>query len=153
MPDGIKKIFQGPVTQVDATDLEELGTIRFEGNNIYKYITYHAGAMTTGAVGDVVSYLSTTGYANSDVTPDTSAADGVGAGVLLAAMTDGQFGWIQIKGAATLSTAIGGGGDGLAITTDGAADRAAIVCNADNEFQIGAVITSSAKTVVCDFPF
>ena len=153
MPDGIKKVFQGPVTQVDTTDLEELGTIRFEGNNVYKYITYHAGATTTGAVGDVVGYVSTTGYANSDVTPDVSATDGVGAGVLKASMTDGQFGWIQIKGAATLSTAIGSGADGAAITTNGASDRAATIIDGHGEYQIGAVMGNSAKTIVCDFPF
>ncbi len=40
MPSGMKKIFVTKLTDVKTTDVEGVGTIRFEGNKVYKWITY-----------------------------------------------------------------------------------------------------------------
>jgi hypothetical protein len=129
------------------------------GNKVYKYIQYsEEAAATDGVAGEVCYYVDDSGYPAHEVTSDVSAAGGdaaIGAGVLQAIMSDAQYGWIQIKGMATLTIALVAGTDGQPLTTfglttnDGSLDLAASV--ADNVCAIA--IDSTAKQIVCDFPF
>lgn len=136
-----------------------LGTVgRKSDGKSYKYVKYNDGVGNVAAVaGNVVYYYGvsgdavTGGYENNEVTMDLT--DGyLGAGVLQAVIADGGYGWIQIRGPATLTTALTAGADGNALThvgtTDGTLDVSALVTD-----PIVAFATDiSAKKVVCMFP-
>ena len=135
MPSGIKKIFASALTEVTSVTKEELGTVRFEGNNVYKYVKIqNVTATVAGAKGDPVPYRADK-YDEHWVVIDNTDADAVGipAGVLQGTVvgTAGTvyYGWIQIRGFATLNAALAGSpavGDELTIlaaTTDKNATR------------------------------
>lgn len=135
---------------------------RSKDNKTYKFVKYDDG---TGALdlvaGDVVYYVDVTGYGAHTVTADVSDASGqeIGAGVVQATVTeDGSYFWIQIRGEATLSTAIGGtAGDGDPLTAVGAADKALTkAAEADSTGVYKPVVAiaedASAKTIICMFP-
>lgn len=128
----------------------------------YKFVKYAEG---TGALdlaaGDVVYYVDVTGYGTHTVTADASDATGqaIGAGVAQAAVTaDASYFWIQIRGEATLSTALGGSaGDGDPLTAKGAADKALTkAAESDTAAVYKPVVAfaedASSKTIVCMFP-
>ena len=118
-------------TQLDANDSsakEELGAVRVEydstnGRRVFKYVQWDNGtAGISGAAGQVVYYVAAS-YAGAKVTPDVSDSDiNMVAGVMHAAMTDKNYGWMQVEGKDTVATngdddisaydAIIGGGDG-----------------------------------------
>jgi hypothetical protein len=137
----------------------KLGTIGMTSDGkMYKYVQYNAGAGTIAAVaGNVVGYFAPAGdfaaegYTNNKVTSDVSDAL-VAAGVLQAVIADTGYGWIQIRGAATLTTALVSGADGntlvLSTTTDGTMKVAAAVTDIT-----GAIAQDiSDKTIICNFP-
>ena len=93
------------------------------GNKVFKFVQYsEEAAAVDGVAGEVTYYVADSGYGASQVTSDLSASDEVGAGVLQAAMSDNEYGWIQIKGAATLTIALTAGADGDPLTATGSAD-------------------------------
>jgi hypothetical protein len=118
--------------------------------------------------GDVVAYFAEVGAEQGRVVTDKSDADTVviGAGVLGGAVagvhtgTGAEYGWIQIKGPATLNTAIGdSAADGdmlMAGATDKAVQRMKFTGSTPNILAIGAYCAiandASAKKVICDFP-
>jgi hypothetical protein len=114
MPEGIKKVFVTGIETVSDTDLEEVGTLRWRGNKVYKWVRYSTGTSDVAAVaGNATYYIPATGYTASLVTSDVSDGivssgieSGICAGVLVAAPTDDQYCWIQIKGGVTLAQAI-----------------------------------------------
>ncbi|KKM65406.1 hypothetical protein LCGC14_1491550, partial [marine sediment metagenome] len=56
-PRGIQKIFVTQLTAVDAVAKEPLGTIRFDGNKVYKYVELaNITATVAGVAGDIASY-------------------------------------------------------------------------------------------------
>lgn len=128
----------------------------------YKFVLYAEG---TGALdlaaGDVVYYVDDTGYGASTVTADASDASGqqLGAGVAVAAVTaDASYFWVQTRGPATVTVAIGGTpGDGDPLTCEGAADKALTKAA---ESDTGAVykpvcayaVDADAKEIICAFP-
>jgi hypothetical protein len=124
----------------------------------YKYVQYNSGAGTIAAVaGRVASYYAPGGVsAGSDtvVTMDGSDTANLGAGVLQAVIATGGYGWIQIRGKATLSVALTAGADGNALTRvgagadDGSLDVSALVSDAIVAFAVDA----SASIVTCMFP-
>lgn len=135
---------------------------RSKDNKTYKFVKYDDG---TGALdlvaGDVVYYVDVTGYGAHTVTADASDATGqaIGAGVACAAVTeDGSYFWIQIRGEATLSTALGGSaGDGDPLTAKGAADKALTkAAESDTAAVYKPVVAfaedASSKTIICMFP-
>jgi hypothetical protein len=138
---------------------------RFTGpdGKIYKFVKYSDGTGDLDLVaGDVVHYVDVTGYTTNTVTADVSDASGqeIGAGVVQTAVTlDGSHIWIQIKGQATLSTALGGSaGDGDPLTAVGAADKALTkAAEADStgvyKSVVAFAVDASEKTIACDFPF
>lgn len=120
---------------------------------VYKYVKYDTGAGSVAAVsGNVAYYYLAGGTQDNIVTSDLSDSVNVGAGVLQSAPTDGQYCWIQIRGAATLTTALTAGADGNALTpvgsTDGTLDVSALVTD-----HICAIADDiSAKEIICMFP-
>lgn len=127
------------------------------GGKVYKFVQYETAAGPVAAVaGNVAYYYAPGGVsagATSVVTSDLSDSAGLGAGVLQSAPADGEYCWIQIKGPATLTTALTAGGDGNALTavgaTDGTLDVSALVTDAIVAFAVDA----SAKIVMCEFPW
>ena len=159
---GIKKVFATPLDDVATVTegaKEELGTIRFEGNAIYKYIVYNDGAGSVdGELGGVTFYyavggVNTEGYNDNEVTSDET--DGViGAGVSMSLLLDGQFGWIQIRGFATLTTTpTGSPADGDALTAVGTSDHTLDACETVDDAQVAIVFDAGADTIICNFPF
>ena len=155
-----KTSFQTQLTTVSTSDLEGVGTLRWEGNKCYKWVQYvEAAAAVDGVASEVAYYLAAAGdgalegYALHKVTSDLSDSAEVGAGVLQAIMSDLEYGWIQIKGAATLSIALTAGADGDPLTPTGSADGTLDVSTAATDV-IGAYASDiSDKTIICDFPF
>lgn len=131
----------------------------FEGpdGKIYKFVQYDTGAGPVAAVAGNVCYYyapgGTSAGATTVVTSDLSDSAGVGAGVLQSAPADGEYCWIQIKGAATITPALTAGADGNALTavgaTDGTLDVSALVTDA----KVAIAIDASAKIIMCDFPW
>lgn len=129
-------------------------TFETEDGKIYKYLEYKEGtAAVDGVAGEVAYYYTLDGYKLGQVTSDLSDSVEIGAGVLQATMSDGEFGWLQIKGAATLSIALTAGADGDPLTPTGAGDGTLDVTTAvtDNICAIAGDI--SDKEIICDFPF
>lgn len=152
---GLKKVFITPLDAVEDTDKEGLGTIRFEGNSIYKWVLYKEGTATLDVVaGDVVGYVAQDGYLASQVTADVTDQDGVGAGVIQAAITaTDKYCWVQIKGPATTAAALTAGADGNALTVVGAGDKTLDVSAAVTDAVCAIAQDASAKKIICDFPF
>lgn len=136
--------------------LGTLGTT--SAGKTYKYVKFNNGVGDVASVAGNVAYYYgvsgdavTGGYENNEVTMDLT--DGyMGAGVFQAVIADGGFGWLQVRGAATLTTALTAGADGNALThvgtTDGTLDVSALVTDAIVAF----ATDISAKKIVCMFP-
>ena len=148
------------ITGVDPTAVSETadftlgGLFKDDDGKIYKFVQYDTGAGAVAAVaGNVAYYYTLDGYKNNQVTSDLSDSVEIGAGVLQSAPTDGQYCWIQIKGAATVTTALTAGADGDPLTptgsTDGTLDVSALVT--DHVCAYAGDI--SDREIVCDFPF
>ena len=158
---GLKKVFATGLTESSLTDIEGIGTIRFENGRWYKWVKYNDGTDNLDiVVGDVLAYFAVTGYAASVVVPDISDADvlPIGAGLAVKTVTvDATFMWMQIKGLATLSLdATGsspGDGDAICAATNGGTNKVVIVDPPDNRVRMGVSIDDSAKTVILDCPF
>ncbi|MGL4560498.1 MAG: hypothetical protein ACRCV5_23585, partial [Afipia sp.] len=126
------QIKQGQAPSVPGAHFED------DDGKVYKFVRYDTGAGSVAAVaGNVCYYYAPSGTsagATTVVTSDLSDSAGLGAGVLQAAPADGEYCWIQIKGPATLNTALTAGADGNALTavgaTDGTLDVSALVTDA-----------------------
>ena len=119
----------------------------------YKFVKYDTGAGSVAAVaGNVCYYYQAGGYASHVVTSDLSDSVNIGAGVLQSAPGDGEYGWIQIAGPATLTTALTAGSDGNALTAAGATDGTLDVSGAVTDFVCAVADDASAKSIVCMFP-
>ena len=135
--------------------LGQLGAIIDDtnGTRMYKYLQYDTGSAGADAVaGEVAYYYTLDGYKNFQVTSDLSDSVEIGAGVIQAVMTDGQYGWFQVSGAATLTIALTAGADGDPLTPTGAADGTLDLSAAatDNVCAIAGDI--SDKEIICTFP-
>ncbi len=145
------------LTQVDTSPQFTLGDKFYDNDGkVYKYVQYNSGAGTVAAVaGNVAYYYAPSGAsagATTVVTSDLSDSAGLGAGVLQAVITSGSYGWVQIKGSATITPALTAGADGNALTavgaTDGTLDVSALVTDA----VVAYAVDASAKIIMCDFP-
>tara|TARA_Y100001938_G_C8036438_1_gene403605 strand:+ start:63 stop:530 length:468 start_codon:yes stop_codon:yes gene_type:complete len=150
-----------PVLGIDPTEVHDSaqfllgqhGAVVGSPSKVYKYVQYDTGsAGAAGVAGEACYYYTLDGYKNNQVTSDLSDSVEIGAGILQAAMTDGQFGWIQIRGAATMTIALTAGSDGDPLTPTGAADGTLDVSAAatDNVCAISGDI--SDKEIICTFP-
>lgn len=113
---GYKATFASKLTDVGSVAQEPLGTIRVEGNKKYKYVNIkNHTATVAGVAGSMVGYYALTGYLNNRVVIDLSDADspvfaaGALCGTVVGTLDVDYYGWIQIKGACTLDTAVTNG--------------------------------------------
>lgn len=129
---------------------------------VYKFVQYNVGAGSVAAVsGNVAYYYAPAGVsagATTVVTSDLSDSAELGAGVLQSAPANGEYCWIQIKGAATLTPALTAGADGDPLTptgaTDGTLDTVDTTSAATANVHVCAyAVDASAKIVFCDFPW
>lgn len=141
----------------DSSPLFTLGTVyEAQSGKKYKYVLHNSGAGSVAAVaGNVAYYYAPGGVsagATTTVTSDLSDSANVGAGVWQTAVTNAYYGWVQVTGPATLTTALTAGADGNALTpvgaTDGTLDVSALVTDSICAYAIDA----SAKIVMCAFP-
>ena len=150
-----------PVVGIDPTSVSDTaefklgqhGAVIDSPTKLYKYVQYDTGSAGAAAVaGEACYYYTLDGYKNNQVTSDLSDSVEFGAGILQAVMTDGQFGWIQIKGAATMTIALTAGADGDPLTPTGSADGTLDVSAnvTDNVCAIAGDI--SDKEIICTFP-
>lgn len=148
------------VTAVHSTAEFALGTLAAlttsQGTKRYKYVQYDTGAGGVAAVSGNVCYVYAVSGASAGqvhvVTSDLSDSAEIGAGVLQSAPTDGQYCWIQVRGQATLTTALTAGADGDPLTPTGATDGTLDVTTASTDHICAVAIDASAKIVLCMFP-
>lgn len=138
--------------------LGSIGTAVVSGvMKTYKYVQYESGAGSVAAAsGNVCYYYAAGGTSAGDytkVTSDLSDSAEIGAGVLQSAPADGEYCWIQIKGPATLTTALTAGADGDPLTPTGSTDGTLDVVAAATDAVCAFAVDYSAKIVLCDFPF
>ena len=67
-------------------------------------------------------------------------------------MADNTFGWIQIKGIATLTIALTAGADGDPLTPTGSADGTLDVSSGVTDAVCATAGDISGKIILCDFP-
>lgn len=156
---GIKQTFVTKLTDVNSTAQEVLGTLRFDGNKVYKYVEIkNTTATVAGAAGDPVAYFAATGYGNNRVVIDLTDADatvpfsaGVLCGTITGTLAVAEYGWIQIKGLSTLLTAVTSGAAGKTFKLS-TTDKTASVSTAATDNFMG--VSMNATTGVClDCPF
>jgi len=142
-------------TTLDEGKTPALGDVYYgAGNKVYKFVQYsEEAAAVDGVAGEVAYYVADTGYGASQVTSDLSASSEIGAGVLQATMSDNEYGWIQIKGGATLSIALTAGADGDPLTPTGSADGTLDVSALATDHVCAIAVDASANEIICDFPY
>lgn len=156
----LKTTFITELTQVDTSQKEQLGSLRFENGKWYKYVKlYNDSATVAGVAGDGVAYAALTGYKTNTVVLDCTDADTkpIGAGILTAACAgtvDTEFYcWIQIKGWAELpSGGIASGADGDAIYKS-TTDKVFTNGSAADDPIIGYTPDASAHYAILNCPF
>lgn len=123
---------------------------------VYKFVKYNQGAGTVAAVAGNFAYYyapsGTSAGAVTEVTSDLSDSAGVGAGVLQAVIPNGGYGWIQIKGPATLGQALTAGADGNALTAVGSSDGKLDVSAAVTDHICAIAVDADAKIVLLTCP-
>lgn len=148
------------VTAVHTSAEFALGTLAAlttsQGTKRYKYVQYDTGAGSVAAVSGNVCYVYAPSGASAGavhvVTSDLSDSAEIGAGVLQSAPTDGQYCWIQVRGQATLNTALTAGADGDPLTPSGSTDGTLDVVAAATDAVCAYAVDASAKIVLCAFP-
>lgn len=145
-----KQVFVTPLTADDAVAVDALGDIRVESGCVYKYVKF--SGTTAVAIGDVVCVVA------SDTTRQTvdgaNTSDGGGVAMAAHAVSSVRYGWVQIQGPATLSTALAGTpavGDGM--TVAGATAPAVTKSAAANSQVVCTVGNVAGKIVSCCFPW
>lgn len=125
-------------------------------NKTYRFVQYDAGSGNVAALKNNVAYFyapaGASAGASNVVTSDLSDSAELGAGVLQAAPADGEYCWIQVKGVATLATALTAGADGDPLTPSGATDGTLDTQAALTDAVCAYAIDASAKIVMCAFP-
>ncbi len=151
-----------PVLGIDVSSVSDTAEFRLgqhgavigSPTKLYKYVQYDTGSVGTAAVaGEACYYYTLDGYKNNQVTSDLSDSVEIGAGILQAIMTDGQFGWVQIKGPATMTIALSAGADGDPLTATGAADGTLDVSADVTDIVVAIAGDASDKEIICDFLF
>jgi hypothetical protein len=161
-------IFKTGLAEITTERKDPLGAIRWFEGRCYKYVLIrNTTATVAGIAGSVVAYEAEDGAENNVVVLDRNDADAkpIGAGVLQAAVAGvhspqaSYYGWIQIKGPATLTADLGGTpADGDTFMA-GATDLAVTKFTNDDSTETndghpcGVINDDSAGKVICDFPF
>lgn len=150
--------FVTKLTDVDTTDKEGLGKIRFQNGKWYKYVKLqNVSATVAAAAGSLCAYEGANGYSNNHVVVDNTDADSAVfcAGATLATITGtagtAYYVWIQIKGLITLDTAVGSGAAGSPFYLT-ATDKTAAIASAATQ-SIAGISMNATTGVVLDCPF
>ena len=146
-----KTTYRTQLSDTSLSDLEGVGTLRFQAGKLYKWVKYEEGTAALDVVaGDVVGYT-LNDYGSSFVTADITDMDTIPvmAGVMVAAVTvTNTYCWIQIGGACTLATTADGttptAGD---VITMSASDKNAAIDPDANEVRTG--FMTNTTTGVC----
>ena len=129
-----KHLWATKLTANDSSAKEQLGIKRTEYDStdetwkVYRYVQFNDGTAAggAGAKGDVVSWLTASTNKGYVVTPDESdGGQELFAGVLIGALTDLYYGWVQCGGFCNyIATDEGVSANDMLIvdTTDGIAD-------------------------------
>ncbi len=155
---GRKSVYVTGLTETALFDKEGIGTIREEGNKVYKWVLYNDGTANLDIVaGDFLNYLAASGYETNVVVPDTADADATtpfGAGVATTTVTvTSTYMWIQIQGLVTLSLdPTGTPADSNALVPSATDKAMAIATASDVEHLCGHTMDDSAKKVVLNCP-
>lgn len=155
---GLKQTFVTKLTDVNSTAQEPVGTIRFEGAKVYKYMkVQNTTATVAAAIGGQILYFAATGHANSygvvdaDDADDIPIAAGVNAGTLVGTSGTAEYCWVQIQGDVTLSTAVTSGDTGKMFgpsTTD-----LTFALKADDTTQTAGISTTDTTGAILTCPF
>lgn len=143
--------------RADASQEFALGSIGrdYDGKK-YKYVKFDNGVGNVASVaGNFCYYLAVSGASAGQtdiVTMDITDSGGIGAGVFQTVLADGEYGWIQISGPATLTTALTAGADGNALTAVGATDGTLDVSALVTDFICAVAVDASAKIVFLTCP-
>ena len=151
---GIKKCFITGLDEISLTDKEGVGTLRFEGNNVYKYVRYDSGTADLDIVPNDCLFYSD--YAAGEVTADVTDSIGIGAGVSMATITaTAYYFWIKIKGISDIAVDVVAGAVGNALTAIGTNDKTLDVSAVVTDHVCAYLLddTASAQQILCDFPF
>lgn len=142
-------------TTTEEGNVPALGDVFFApGGKVYKFVKYsEEAAAVDGVAGEAAYYVADTGVADMEVTSDLSASSEVGAGILQANVSDGEYCWVQIKGPATLSIALSAGADGDPLTATGAADGTLDLTTAVTDVIVAYAIDADQKEILCEFPW
>jgi len=136
----------------DSTDLNQVGSIMEDGSNgkAYRYIRVEDANL---AANDVLEFADATGV---EVTKDVSGGSSVGrqfAGVAVNTLTDGNYGWVQIKGLATCrvekNTAVLKGARVCTGGHDGAA-RTYAATTGSEDYSFGMALANDTATTSAD---
>lgn len=156
---GLKQTFVTRLADIDTVAKEVLGTLRYENNKVYKYVQIkNTTATVAGAAGSLVGYGAAGGYTNNLVVIDLTDADAapIAAGALQGTVTGtagtSYYGWIQIKGAATLDTAVVNGAIGSAFTLS-TTDKTGTLALAADVVRYAGVSVSATTAVALDCMF
>lgn len=152
---GIKHIYTQPLTSFETTAKEVLGSIRREDGKTYKYVQFVKGAGAVAvAVGNVLVYNAGALYSENKVTADMTG-NSIFAGIALVALTTAQmdagaYGWVQIRGVATVSQDLAaiGIGIGASLSLSLAADGVFIVAAAATARDAVTVATGAGTSQV-----
>lgn len=145
--------FVTKLTDVDSTDKEGLGKIRFQNGKWYKYVKFqNTTATVAAAAGSLVAYFAATGYSTNRVVADVTDADAAvfAAGATLATITGtltvAYYCWIQIMGLITLDTAVTSGAAGSPFYLSGT-DKTGAIISAATQARAGTSVNTT--TLVC----
>lgn len=112
----LKQVFRTGLTDVDTSEKDNLGDLRFESGKWYKYVKImNTTATVAGVAGDPVAYFAgATGPSTPRVVLDLTDADpqpvcaGFLMGTVTGTLTTAYYGWIQLSGIVTVPTAVAG---------------------------------------------
>lgn len=122
------------------------------GYKVYKWVEYKENAAAIdGVAGEVVCYQALLA-ATYVVSSDFSATNLNGAGVLQAALSEGDQGWIQVAGPATLTIALTAGVNGDPLTATGAGDGTLDSPTAVTDNVVAVCVNAATPIIMCDFP-
>ena len=146
-------------TATDETSLSkgfrvgQLGAVIGETTKLYKFV-HNYSLLTSASAGDVCYYQQSDGYKNNQVSTDISfSSKEVGAGIMQTSVTFNHYCWIQIRGPATLSTALTAGADGDPLTAAGAGDKTLDVAASFTDNICAIACDISDKEIICMFPY
>lgn len=128
----------------------------FDGKT-YRFVKYNQGSTPVSAVvNNVTGFYAPAGVSTgvtNEVTSFVTDTAGLGAGVLAGAPGHGEYCWIQVKGPATLATALVSGASGQPLVLSTTTNGTLKVAGALTDSVVAYAVLASAKIIECAFPY